>query len=195
MKTLDLSFKEIDKIADLLKNGKVGVMPTDTIYGIVGLALNKKTVEEIYKSRKRTADKPLIILISGLDDLNLFDIRLTKKQESFLEKNWPNPLSVVLFSQSEKFKYLHRGTNSLAFRMPNDRKLLELLKKTGPLVAPSANPEGEKPAQTIDEAKKYFGDRISFYIDGEEIEAVPSTVIELKEDGRFEVLRKGAYEV
>lgn len=181
------------QIIDLLKSGKVGAMPTDTIYGIIGLALNQKAVEEIYELRKRAADKPLIVLISDLNDLNLFNIRLTKEQKEFLEENWPNPLSVILSCPAEKFKYLHRGTNSLAFRMPKDKRLLNLLKQTGPLVAPSANPEGEEPAETVDKAKEYFGDKASFYVDGGKIEAESSTLIRLKEDGSFEVLRRGAY--
>lgn len=193
MKALDLTFKNINEITELLKNGKIGVMPTDTIYGIVGLALSRETVEEIYRLRKRAADKPLIILISNLNDLNHFNIRLTEKQKNFLNKNWPNPLSVILPCPPEKFKYLHRGTNSLAFRMPKDEKLLELLKQTGPLVAPSANPEGGEPAKTTDEAKKYFGDRVSFYIDGGKIESNPSTIIRLKRDGKKIVLREGVF--
>lgn len=182
-------------IAKLLLNGKIGVIPTDTIYGIVGSALNEKTVEEIYKLRKRVKNKPLIILISSLDDLKKFDIDLTKKQKDFLKKIWPNPISVVLPCISGKFKYLHKGTNSLAFRVPKDEKLLDLLKQTGPLVAPSANFEGEKPTENIEEAKQYFSDRIAFYVDGGLIKSDPSTLIELRKDGLYKILRQGQFKV
>lgn len=182
-------------IIELLKAGKVGVMPTDTIYGIVGSALNPATVEEIYALRQREPDKPFIILISSLDDLKKFEVKLTKEQKIFLQENWPNPLSVILVVKAEKFKYLHRGKNSLAFRMPKDEKLLELLKQTGPLVAPSANPAGAKPAETVEEAKKYFGSKVSFYIDGGKLRSKPSTVIQLYEDGMRIVLRKGSFPV
>ncbi len=167
-------------IVNLLKKGEIGVIPTDTIYGIVGSALNPQTVEKIYKLRKRSKNKPFIILISSLDDLKKFDIKLTKKQEVFLKKLWPNPVSVVL----------PRGKNSLAFRIPKNEKLLELLREVGPLVAPSANFEGEKPAQTLDEAKKYFGDKVDFYIDGGEIISKPSALIEFSDTG-VKVLRPG----
>lgn len=178
------------RFIELLKKGKVGVIPTDTIYGIVGSALNPEVVEKIYQLRKRSSDKPMIILISSLDDLEKFGVKLTYKQKEFLQKNWPNPLSVILPVSGEKFKYLHRGTNSLAFRMPKDKKLLEMLRQTGPLVAPSANFESEKPAETAEEAKEYFADQVAFYVKGK-IKSKPSTIIKLNEEGKVDILREG----
>lgn len=186
---------EIEQIVQLLKLGKICLIPTDTIYGIVGSALNPQTVEQIYQLRKRAKDKPFVILISALNDLYQFNIKLTDKQKEFLQKNWPNPLSVVLPIEGDQFKYLHRGKNSLAFRMPKDSQLLKLLNQAGPLVAPSANFEGEKPAETIEAAKRYFGEHVSYYIDGGEIKSQPSTVVRLNEGGETTVLRvgKGGY--
>lgn len=181
-------------VIDILKTGGIVVMPTDTIYGIVGSTLSPQTVEEIYRLRKRTPDKPMIILISDLNDLNYFNMSLTDKMLKFLKKVWPNPVSVVLPIQGGEFKYLHRGTNSLAFRMPKNDNLLNLLKQVGPLIAPSANFEGEKPAETIDEANKYFGNSV-FYKDGGKIKSNPSTLIELNENGIFKVLRQGAFRI
>lgn len=169
-------------VVQLLKQGTIGVIPTDTIYGIVGSALKPNTVEEIYRLRKRSFNKPFIVLISKVDDLKKFDVKLTDQQKEFLEKIWPNPVSVVLSCPDGKFKYLHRGTNSLAFRMPKNKRLLELLKNAGPLVAPSANIEGEKPSQTIDEAKKYFGSKINFYVDGGKIRSKPSMLVAMTDD-------------
>ncbi len=195
MKALDLSFTDTKKVCSLLKEGKIGVMPTDTIYGIVGSALNPRTVEEIYSLRNRASDKPMIILISSLEDLKKFDIILTNSQIDFLKKIWPNPVSVILPCIQERFSYLHRGKKSLAFRMPNNQRLLEILKKTGPLVAPSANFEKEKPSQTIEETKKYFGDKVTFYINGGTLKSKPSTIIRLYKDGNLIVLREGSFEI
>ena len=182
---------EINQIIQILKSGEVGVMPTDTIYGIVGSALNPQTVQEIYQLRKRTPDKPMIILISSLNDLTLFNILLSEKQKEFLQKNWPNPLSVILDCLDSRFEYLHRGTKTLAFRMPKRELLLEILNQTGPLVAPSANFEGGKPAENINQAKDYFGKKIAFYEDNGEIISQPSTLIKLNTNGLYEVLRQG----
>ncbi len=169
------------------------MMPTDTIYGIVGSALNPLTVEEIYVLRKRDTSKPMIILISSLDDLLDFDITLTSAQKDFLTKIWPNPVSVILPCPYSRFFYLHRGKKSLAFRMPDNKNLLKVLQQVGPLVAPSANIEKEKSAETILGAKKYFGEKVSFYLDGGRIKTKPSTIIQLFKDGTQIVLRKGGF--
>lgn len=182
-------------IVQLLKDGSTGVIPTDTIYGLVGSALNPETVEKIYQLRKRVSDKPFIILISSIDDLEKFGITPSQKQKDFLGRYWPNPLSVILPIHGEEFKYLHRGTNSLAFRMPKNTWLLDLLKQIGPLVAPSANFEGQEPSKNINEAKKYFGSEVDFYMDGGTISTVASTLISLNSDGTFEILREGKYEL
>ena len=172
----------------------IGILPTDTLYGLVGSALSPEVVDRIYKLKKRKLNKPFIILIASLDDLKLFEVSLDKFQEEFLQKNWPNPLSVILACSpreagpESKFEYLHRGTKTLAFRIPKDEKLLEYLKKSGPLVAPSANPEGKKPAETLEEAKKYFGDRVDFYIDGGKLSGQPSTLVSIK-NGKIDIIR------
>ena len=174
-------------------------MPTDTLYGIVGSALNKKAVARIYKLRKRDLRKPMIILVSSIADIEKFGVILNPKSLILLRKLWPGKISVILPCPSKKFFYLHRGKKSLAFRMPAKKSLIELLKITGPLVAPSANWEGLPPAKTIKEAKKYFGDkvypeqgrRIDFYVDGGELKSLPSTLVELK-NKKIILKREGA---
>ncbi|MDO8570098.1 MAG: L-threonylcarbamoyladenylate synthase [Candidatus Daviesbacteria bacterium] len=185
-----------DNIIKILNNDGVGILGTDTIYGLVGLALSKKVVERIYQLKKRIPSKPFIILISSIEDLKLFEINFDQKPQTInhLQSLWPNPVSIVLPCNYEKFEYLHRGTNTLAFRIPNKPGLLELLKQTGPLVAPSANPEGFPPAQTIAEAKKYFGNNVDFYLDSGKLVSEPSTLIEIK-DEKINILRQGSYKV
>ena len=163
-------------IINIIKNGGIGVMPTDTIYGLVGSAFSRKAVERIYRARKREKNKPFIVLIGSIEDLSRFGIRIDKRLRSFLEAAWnAAPTSIILSVKNKKFLYLHRGTSSLAFRLPKDKWLREFIKKTGPLAAPSANPAGLSPARNIKEAREYFGDRaypartggggVDFYLD------------------------------
>lgn len=180
-------------ITQILKNNGVGVLATDTIYGLVGSALSKRAVERIYQLKKRTPNKPFIILISDLNDLNHFNIKIDEFTKKLLQKIWPNPISVVLSCNDKKFAYLHRGTKTLAFRIPDKPNLLKLLKSTGPLIAPSANPEGLPPAQTIKEAKKYFGDNVDFYQNEGKLISLPSTLIKI-ENQKIITLRQGGFD-
>lgn len=181
-------------IISQIKNGKVGVIPTDTLYGLIGSALNQETVKRIYQTKDRSENKPFIILISSPEDLTLFDIQLDEKTKTFLQKLWPNPISVIFDCPDDKLAYLHQGTRSLAFRVPKDKKLLEILEQTGPLVAPSANPEGKPPAQTIKEAKQYFGNGVDFYVDNGKLTSLPSTLIKI-EGRQVTILRQGVFQL
>lgn len=180
---MKVSYKKI------LRDGGVGVLATDTIYGILGQALRPKTVERIYEAKGRNPKKPFIILISSINDLELFKIKLNIETLEFLKKIWPDKVSVILPAGDPIFKYLHRGTKKLAFRMPKNKKLISLVSEISPLVAPSANPEGEKPAGNIQEAKKYFGDKIDFYEDAGELDSLPSTLVKI-DNGAIYILRE-----
>jgi len=187
-----------DNFIKILEGGGVVVMPTDTLYGILGSALNKSIVERIYQIRKRRVDKPCIILIGSIAELEKFSIYPSLAQKNTIEKYWPaspslggpGPVSIVLDCAEDSFSYLHRGTNSLAFRMPRPPALRDLLLKVGPLIAPSANPEGLPPAQTILEAKDYFGDSVDLYLDGGTLSGEASKIIRLTSDGTESVLRE-----
>jgi len=173
-------------VVKILQKGGVGIIPTDTIYGIVGSALSRSAVEKIYKLRKRDKKKPFIVLIGSFGDLRKFGVKLSPRLLGFLKNVWPGPVSVILplgakrRALSNNLKYLHRGTNSIAFRLPKDRWLRNFLQRTGPLVAPSANLAGKPPARTVAEAKKYFGNKVDFYIDGGRRAGAPSAIVEIK---------------
>lgn len=149
-------------IIPILRSGGIGVLRTDTLYGIVASAANESAVERVYYAKGRTPNKPPIILIASPDQLiNKYDDRTLER----LNELWPGKNSVIL-DASDAPLWLVRTGDSLAYRIPDDVKLRELLALTGPLIAPSANPEGKPPAMDIQEAKKYFGDSVDFYVDG-----------------------------
>ncbi len=183
----------VDKdIIQTVKKGGIGVIPTDTMYGIVGSAFNKKAVERIYEVRKRNRTKPLIILISSIKDLEKFGIK--KVPVEILNKFWPDKVTIILPCAHKKFEYLHRGTKKLGFRLPKDKWLREFISKAGPIVAPSANTEGERPSKNIKESQKYFGTNVDFYLDKGVMPIKPSTIVELvgdKDIFEIKLVRKG----
>ncbi|MCM2339001.1 MAG: L-threonylcarbamoyladenylate synthase [Burkholderiales bacterium] len=190
---------ENENLIKVLKNKGVAVMPTDTIYGIVGEALDKDVVERIYNIKGRNPDKPCIILIGDIKDLERFSIYLTEEKKKDLEKYWSldntqdfqsKAVSIVLDCENDSLEYLHRGTNTLAFRLPFSNDLRNLLIETGPLIVPSANTEATPPSVNIEEAKRYFEDLVDLYIDGGELKGKASKLIKLNMDGSVVVLRE-----
>ena len=181
-------------LGEQIKNGAVAVIPTDTIYGIVSTALHHSPVEKVYKLRKRTSSKPMIILIESEKQIRELGVNLTLKQEEMMSKLWPAALSIVIDADVKKLNYLHRGKKSLAFRVPDDQFLKKLLKITGPIVAPSANFEGEDPALNAEEARGYFNDSVAFYIDAGTLKSKHSTVAKL-ENEKLVILREGAAKI
>jgi len=189
-----MKYVNYKKVADILKKNGIGVLPTDTLYGLVGRALSKKAFDRIFEIKKRDSKSPFIILISSIEDLKLFDVEIDENTEKILKKYWPGKISIILPCNSKEFFYLHMGKRTLAFRIPDKRELLELLRKTGPLLAPSANYLGEREALTIDEARKYFFDKVDFYVDGGTLKSLSSTLIRI-ENGKIIVLRRGAIRI
>lgn len=179
------------KAEQVLKKGGVIIAPTDTLYGVLARALDKKAVESVYKIKGRDENKPFIILITDIKDLNKFGAKHSNILENVGMFPKGKKVSFILPCNSKKFEYLHRGSKSLAFRLVSKRNknLFTLIKNVGPLVAPSANPQGLNPAKTIWEAKKYFGDKIDLYINAGKRDSKPSTIISFLEEKPI-VLRK-----
>ena len=175
-----------DSIVSLLINGGIGVLRTDTLYGIVARADDRVAVERVYTVKGRTPTKPPIILVASLDQLlNEYD-EATRRH---LGELWPGKRSVILLAPDAP-KWLVRSGDTLAYRMPADDALRSLLKRTGPLIAPSANLEGLPPAMSIHEAVTYFGEKVDFYVDGGIVaDDTPSQLLRLQPDGSVERLR------
>lgn len=165
--------------ANLIASGGVGVIPTDTIYGLVATVFDVAAVERIYRLKGRQPDKPFVIIIGDFSDLTKLGIDLTLEQIDQASKYWPGPNSLILPCPNHALAYLHRGTHSLAVRLPAHDALREFLRQTGPLVATSANPSGQEPAATIGQARACFGYRVDFYLDGGELSGPPSTLVDL----------------
>ena len=174
-----------ESITEFLQENKIGVIPTDTIYGIVASALSPRIVEDLYTIKERDRDKPLIVLVSSKEQIKkFFEVDCPDK----VARLWPAKVSVIL--PVDKLPHLHRGGGTIAFRVPDRDDLRKLIESCGPIVAPSANKQGDTPAKTIEEARNYFGEEVDFYVDDGELESKPSTLISVQK--KITVLREGA---
>jgi len=172
-----------------LHDGEVGVLPTDTVYGLVCIADNQKAVQRLYKLKKRK-NKPGTIVAASIEQLVKLGIKRSylKAVETF----WPGAVSVVVPSSDAATLQLRQGLPTIAVRVPKNEKLQALLAKTGPLLTTSANPPDKPTADTIQMAEMYFRSDVDFYVDGGKLKnRKPSTVIRIVDDA-VEVLRPGA---
>jgi L-threonylcarbamoyladenylate synthase len=178
--------KNHPQVRQILLDGGIGILRTDTLYGVVAKADNKEAVERVYQLKSRDESKSPIVLISSFEQtMDKIDDALFAR----LGNVWPGPISVILPS-SHAPSWIRRDNNSVAYRMPADEGLGMLIDATGPLIAPSANPEGQSPAMNIKEAQDYFGDTVDFYIDeGEVLDPTPSQLLRINSHGEVERLR------
>lgn len=173
----------------LEKTGAIGVIPTDTVYGVVARAHDQDAVKALYKLKSRE-NKPGTLIAANIEQLE--ELGLKARYLKAVEQYWPGAVSIVIPCADPQLAYLHQDKMSLAVRIPADKNLQKLLSETGPLLTSSANHPGEPPSNIIPEAKQNFGDQVDFYIDGGDLSAnQPSTIIRVVDD-EIEVLRQGA---
>jgi L-threonylcarbamoyladenylate synthase len=174
--------------AEKLQSGGVGIIPTDTVYGLVAAANSEEAVKRLYDLKAREG-KPGTIIAASIDDLAKLGIKA--RYLKAVADYWPGAISIIIPTGPE-LEYLHEGVGSLAVRLPADPQLMEFLEQTGPLLTSSANHPSEPIANTAGEAKKYFGDSVDFYVDSGNLSGrEPSTIIRVVDDA-IEVLRQGA---
>lgn len=179
------SFHDKELIA-ALRDGAVGIIPTDTVYGLVCSAHNQTAVERLYGLKSRE-HKPGTVIAASIEQLVALGIK--RRYLQAVEHFWPGAVSVQI---PHDLSYLNQGTGRQAFRIPDDAPLREFLEQAGPLQTTSANSPGDPTANTVKEARAYFGDRVDFYVDGGDLsQNLPSTIIAIVDDA-IEVIRQGA---
>jgi L-threonylcarbamoyladenylate synthase len=175
-----------DAVISALKNGDIIVLRTDTLYGVLARANDDRAVEKVYAAKRRSQDKSSIVLISSVDQL--YD-QPTEAEKQLMESVWPGPNSVIVKGTRAPL-WLRRDNGSVAYRLPDYAELQQLIDQVGPLIAPSANPEGHVPATTIQEAIDYFGDSVAVFVDGGIVEsAKPSGLYRVNDSGEVEKVR------
>jgi len=178
-------------VEKMLVPGAVGVIPTDTVYGLVARANDVQAATRLYQLKSRQ-NKPGTLVAANIEQLQALGFK--RRYVTAVEQYWPGAVSVVIPCGPE-LQYLHQGQLSLAVRIPDDAALRHFMEQTGPLQTSSANQPGEPPANTMAEAQAYFGDRVDFYVDGGDLSGrQPSTVIRIIDDA-IEVLRQGAVQL
>ena len=179
------------ELAEHLLHGGAAVIPTDTV---PGLAIAPLHAGDIWRLKRRPADKPLI-LMGATAEVLLRHAQSSCRDDAcrLAEGHWPGALTLVIPAHGEVLKALNPGGTCLGLRIPNCFQSLELLQRTGPLATSSANPSGDPAAMTPEQAAVYFPNLPQL---GPQPWLPPSgqasTVISWTSSGRWKVLRQGA---
>ncbi len=168
---------QLNEIAKTLAQGKVVLMPTDTIYGLHALALDSAAVERIAAIKGREDSKPFIVLAGSTPQLDELGIAVDAAVLAALDSLWPAPLTVIL--PLHRPLAASRGALSIAVRVPALEWLRELVQRTGPLVSTSANRSGEPPVENPGALAADVRDSIDAVVDGGVRRGEPSPILDL----------------
>lgn len=197
--------KLLAKSEKILRSGGVIILPTDTVYGILGDATNAGAIKKIFALKRRPQEKAFPVFVKSIAEARKYAY-ISDAKTKFLEKVWPGPLETaspedppgapartrsltgpgavtVVFQHKEKLpKVLTGGLGTIGIRIPDHKFLHTLLTRLDfPLAQTSANVSGLPPAKSLEDIKKYFGKskiKPDLVIDGDEINGEQSTVID-----------------
>ncbi len=177
--------------ASEIKSGNVVVFPTETVYGIGANAMDAKACADVYRIKGRPRHKALIVLASDMEMVRSI-AHVPRKYGKVLGRVWPAPLTVVLRARQSVPRIVKSDDGTVAVRIPRSSITLALIRASKvPIVAPSANPSGLRPARSGAEARRYFNGKVSLILDaGRAGNGMPSTIIDMK---AMRVIRQGVF--
>ncbi len=159
--------KNIEEASAKLKNNEVIAIPTETVYGLAGNALEETAVKRIYEIKDRPLSNPLIIHIPSLDSLETYVSNVPKNALKLAKAFWPGPLTLLLPKKEIIPSIVTSGKPDVAIRVPNHPDTLALLAKLSfPLAAPSANPFGYISPTKASDVKRILEGKIELVLDG-----------------------------
>ncbi len=172
---------EIRQVSQILKNGGLAAIPTETVYGLAANALDAQAVKKIFAAKGRPQDNPLIVHISEFDEIYPLVKYVPESAKILAEKFWPGPLTIILPKSDLIPDVVSAGLDTVAIRMPSHPIANRIIKSAGvPLAAPSANSSGLPSPTNASHVIDDMMGKIDAIVDGGECDVgVESTVITL----------------
>jgi L-threonylcarbamoyladenylate synthase len=183
----------IARAAELLRGGALVAVPTETVYGLAARADSEAAIAAIFSAKGRPEFNPLIVHVASLAMARAL-ARFDERAESLAERYWPGPLTLVLPARpSAVVPAVTAGLATIALRIPDHPATRRLLEETAlPLAAPSANRSGAISPTAPEHVARSFGPELAAILDGGACpRGVESTIVALREDGSWQLLRPG----
>jgi L-threonylcarbamoyladenylate synthase len=183
-------FVDIDTAEKILNQGGNVIIPTETVYGLAGSIHHPEAIEAIYRLKKRPKENPLIVHVSNMEQVKELILPPPKSFFDLTEAFWPGPLTLIVEGKENLNKSVTAGLSTIAIRMPKHPQTLELIKRTGPLAAPSANLSGKPSGTRFIHLENDFGKSIPILEGDHPVCGVESTILAWMEN-KWKILRPG----
>lgn len=166
IKLTDNNFQiAIHKTANIILNGGIAVIPTETVYGIAASIYNENGINKIFEAKQRPSDNPLIVHISKLEQLEELIDDINEVSKKMIDHFWPGPLTLIFKAKNRLNRNITGGLDTVAVRMPDNAFTLALIDITGPIAAPSANISGKPSGTEISDIFEELNDKVDIIID------------------------------
>ena len=180
-----------EAIADCLRRGGIVLLPTDTVYGLAVLPSNPAAVERLFQLKRRARSRQLPVMIAAQDQLATLGVTVSEAARRVLRSPLvPGAITLVMGFAGAPPPWL-AGREEVAIRIPDDARLLAVLRLTGPLFVTSANTHGAATPESLRDALAQLDGAPDLAIDGGIIGTVPSTLLNCRRDPPV-VEREGA---
>ena len=188
----NIDLQKMEEAGKLIAGGQLVAFPTETVYGLGGDALDPEAAKKIYAAKGRPSDNPLIVHIAEFEDMYRVGKNIPEKAKKLSDAFWPGPLTMIVEKSDAVPDATTGGMNTVAVRMPNHPVALELIRKSGCLIAaPSANTSGRPSPTEASHVAEDLNGKIAMIIDGGQVGiGIESTIIDLTEEIPM-VLRPG----
>ncbi len=186
-----LSPKIIEQAVVCVQSGGVLAVPTDSFYALAVWAFHQLALERLLLIKGGREGSPIPVLVGDRSQVELLTENIPDVAPKLMEEFWPGLLTLVLAASPELSPILTGGQNTIGVRQPDDPRVCELLKHTGPLTGTSANRTGQPPARSAEEVMQQLGSDIDLILDGGSTPGgKPSTVLQVAPEPR--IIREGA---
>lgn len=181
----------IDKIVEIINSSGLVISPTDTVYGIMGDALNKESIKNVYDVKRRDYKKPLILLMSSIDMIKEYTLDISEDEMNLMKKFYPGCMTLLLRRNSKVDDMICNNGEYVGVRIPDNKDLLSIIEKLGrPVFSTSCNISGNDVVRSVDEIDEEIISKVDYIYDGGYIDSVSSTVVRI-DNGEVVILREG----
>ncbi|MBR6259682.1 MAG: threonylcarbamoyl-AMP synthase [Oscillospiraceae bacterium] len=192
MKTLIIRDGNVSPASEIIKNGGLAAVPTETVYGLAANGLDENAVRRLYEVKGRPEKKPISLLVTGMEQAEELCRDIPEEAYMLAKAFFPGPLTMILKKKDAVPDIVTAGGDTVGIRCPRQKLTLEIIRLAGvPLATPSANISGMPSPKDLDSVLGYFNGKIECAVDGGVCDlGIESTIVDLTVKP-FRILRAG----